>query len=217
MAGLDYTVKQGDHLSRIAAQHGFPDHTVIWDHPENARLKQERKNPNVLHPGDRVFIPDKDSGQVSRPTDARHKFVVKRERLMLRLILEDQLEKPIAGAPCQLAIEGRVFDLTTDGKGKLEHEIPRDAEHCTLVIRSKETPFDGDFFQIRIGHLDPVETVTGQQARLNNLGYFAGSAANPEDADFRSAVEEFQCDHGLAVDGKVGPRTQAKLKDVHGC
>jgi len=34
---------------------------------------------------------------------------------------------------------------------------------------------------------------------------------------FRSAVEEFQLDHGLKVDGILGAGTKAKLKDVHGC
>jgi Putative peptidoglycan binding domain/LysM domain len=212
-----YTIKQGDYLSKIAAENGFHDHTVIWNHPSNARLKQERKNPNVLNPGDRLFIPDKQNGQFSRATDQRHRFVVKAERLKLRLILEDQLEKPISNAKCQLFVGSQIFHLTTDGKGKLEQDIPRDAEKSTLVIQSPETPFDGEFFQIRIGHLDPVETVTGQQARLNNLGYFAGASANPEDPAFRSAAEEFQCDHGLVVDGKIGANTQAKLKQVHGC
>ena len=212
-----YVVKQGDHLLKIAAEHGFRGHAVIWNHPNNASLKQERKNPNVLNPGDQLFIPDKDSGEVSRPTDKRHRFVVRREELKLRLILEDQLEKPISRAKCELFVGTQRFELTTDTRGKLEHDIPLDAEKSTLVIRSPETPFDGEFFQIRIGHLDPVETVTGQQARLNNLGYFAGRSANPDDPAFRSAAEEFQCDHGLVVDGKIGPQTQAKLKDVHGC
>jgi peptidoglycan hydrolase-like protein with peptidoglycan-binding domain len=38
-----------------------------------------------------------------------------------------------------------------------------------------------------------------------------------DEARFKSAVEEFQCDHGLAVDGKCGPKTQAKLEEIHGC
>jgi peptidoglycan hydrolase-like protein with peptidoglycan-binding domain len=33
----------------------------------------------------------------------------------------------------------------------------------------------------------------------------------------RSAVEEFQIDHGLTPDGKWGPSFQAKLKEVYGC
>ena len=38
------------------------------------------------------------------------------------------------------------------------------------------------------------------------------------DADaLESAVEEFQCDNNLTVDGICGPVTQAKLKQVAGC
>ena len=212
-----YAVKQGDHLSKIAAAHGFRDHLVIWNHPNNAELKQERKNPSVLYPGDRVFIPDAARKEVSGATEKRHRFVAKRERLMLRLVLEDQLERPIAKAKCRLIVDGgAAAELTSDDKGKIEREIPREAKTATLVIASPETPFDGEIFQISIGALDPVETATGQLARLNNLGYFAGAAADSDAASFRSAAEEFQCDHGLTVDGKVGPQTQAKLKETHG-
>jgi N-acetylmuramoyl-L-alanine amidase len=72
-------------------------------------------------------------------------------------------------------------------------------------------------FSLHIGELDPVDTFSGQQARLNNLGYFPGSSDQDDDPQFLSAAEEFQCDHGLTVDGKIGPKTQAKLKQVHGC
>jgi hypothetical protein len=47
----------------------------------------------------------------------------------------------------------------------------------------------------------------------------SGDTASPVDLialQFRSAVEEFQCDNQLTVDGKCGPNTQAKLKAVHG-
>jgi peptidoglycan hydrolase-like protein with peptidoglycan-binding domain len=52
--------------------------------------------------------------------------------------------------------------------------------------------------------------------RLNNLGYRAGDTTDANDSAFKSAVEEFQCDYALAVDGICGPNTQGKLKDVHG-
>ena len=55
--------------------------------------------------------------------------------------------------------------------------------------------------------------------RLENLGYEPGSLSptGPDDAyGFRMAVEEFQCDHGLVVDGVVGPKTLAMLAGVHG-
>jgi hypothetical protein len=69
---------------------------------------------------------------------------------------------------------------------------------------------------LKLGHLDPVEEISGQVWRLNNLGYRAGDTTDANDSAFKSAVEEFQCDYALAVDGICGPNTQGKLKDVHG-
>jgi N-acetylmuramoyl-L-alanine amidase len=212
-----YTVLQGDHLSKIAKDNGFTDYAVIWDHPNNANLKNHRKNPNVLLPGDEVFIPDIEQKQESGATDRKHTFVVDKKTLKLRLVLEDIYEKPIAGAQCALLVDGQVFQLTTDGNGKLEQEIPLDAKEGTLTIRGDQTPFADDVIPIKIGHLDPIDEPSGQIARLNNLGYSAGKVDGSDDDAFESAIEEFQCDHLLKVDGDCGPQTQAKLKQVHGC
>lgn len=212
-----YTVQQGDHLSKIAKDNGFTDYTVIWDHPNNADLKKQRQNPNVLLSGDQVFIPDMEQKQESGPTDKRHTFTVDTKPLKLRLVLEDIYEKPIAGAQCALLVGTQTFQLTTDGKGKLEQDIPLDAQEATLVIRGDQTPFQNEIIPIKIGHLDPVEEISGQVARLNNLGYFPGPLDGSDPDVFQSAVEEFQCDHSLRVDGDCGPKTQTKLKEVHGC
>jgi len=211
-----YTVVQGDHLSKIAKENGFPDYHIIWDHPNNADLKNKRKNPNVLFPGDQVFVPDMEEKQESGSTEKRHTFVVKREPLKLRLVLEDSDKKPIANAQYALLVEGTVTQNVTDSRGHIEQEIPQDAQEATLVLRGEGIPFTDVPISIKIGHLDPVEEVSGQVARLNNLGYSAGEGDENDDA-FKSAVGNFQRDHGLTVDGKCGPLTQAKLKKVHGC
>ncbi len=210
-----YTVKQGDHLPKIAKDHGFPDYTVIWDHPNNADLKKQRQNPNVLLPGDQVFIPDKEEKQESGGTDKRHTFAVDRKTLKLVLVLEDMLEKPIAGAQCDVSVDGDVQKLTTDKQGKLERDIPNTAEDGVLVIHGDQTPLADFPVYLKIGHLDPVTELSGQVARLNNLGYFPGDGTNED--EFQSAVEEFQCDYGLKIDGDCGTHTQTKLEKVYGC
>ena len=53
-----YTVKQGDCFMSIAAANGFL-WDILWNHGDNATLKQLRKDPNVLFPGDTIVIPDK--------------------------------------------------------------------------------------------------------------------------------------------------------------
>jgi len=70
---------------------------------------------------------------------------------------------------------------------------------------------------LRVGHLDPVEETSGQIARLRNLGYYRGPADGSDLKLMRAAIEEFQCEHGLTVDGVCGPQTQSKLREVHGC
>ena len=215
MAG-NYTVKQGDHLSSVAKAFGFSDYHTIWDHPQNATLKHLRKNPNVLNPGDSLFIPDREKRQEARNTDQRHKFKKNVPDLKLRITLEDIYEKPIANAPCTLTLGGSSIQVTTDGTGKIEHEIAPDVHEATLLIEDAQTPFDNSPLAIKIGNLDPIDTLTGQLARLENLGYYYGNIDNPVDADVESAVEEFQCDNNLTVDGICGPVTQATLKKVHG-
>ena len=48
-------VMQGDSISSLAMQAGLSWETV-WHDVKNAELKALRKNPNVLMPGDMVFL-----------------------------------------------------------------------------------------------------------------------------------------------------------------
>lgn len=211
-----HTVKQGDHLSKVVLQYGFSDYRVIWDHSENATLKQQRQNPNVLFPGDRLYIPDKQEKTESGATEQRHRFRLTLQPLKLRIVIKDLNDQPMANTRCQLHIEGEIYKLTTDSQGLIEQEIPRLAERGKLTIQDPENAMDMEV-SIQIGHLDPVEEISGQIARLNNLGYKAGKLESSDPEQLRSAIEEFQCDHGLAVNGICGPQTQAKLKEIHGC
>jgi len=214
-----YTVKQGDYLAKIAAKFGLTNVNTIWDDPQNARLKQLRKNSNVLFPGDQLFIPDRKSKQEVCISERRHQFQLTGRSLILRIVLENAYNKPISDAHCELSIEDETFQLTSDAKGKIEQRIPENAQKATLTIKDPKTPINDEVIPIQIGYLDPVEEVSGQKARLNNLGYFAGPLDKEDEDIFRSAVEEFQCENmgKNAVDGKCGPMTQAKLLELHGC
>jgi N-acetylmuramoyl-L-alanine amidase len=212
-----HKVSQGEHASGISHQYGLTDYRKIWNHPSNSSLKQKRQNPHVLFPGDLVSIPDPEPRVESCCTDKRHSFRMRGPVLRLRLVLEDLFEKPIANARCVLVLENEFCDVTTDGDGRIDQTIPPDVCTASLVIQDAQTPFDFVQIPMKIGYLDPANEISGQQARLNNLGYFPGDSGDKEDSAFRSAVEEFQCDHGLGVDGVCGPKTQARLKEVHGC
>lgn len=211
---MTHTVKQGEHLSGLAKKYGFGDYRILWDHPENAALKSKRKNPHVLYPGDSLFIPDKQEKKEACATTKRHRFQVRLPKLMLRIVVKDVDNLPITNTPCELEVEGAVYQLTTDAKGKIETEVPATAESGNLRIPSLDIEVP-----VKIGHLDPEDEDSGWQARLVNLGYHVDPLDQGEVAQLRLqyAIEEFQHDHKLKVTGILDAATKAKLKEAHGC
>ncbi|WP_266158037.1 PGRP and LysM peptidoglycan-binding domain-containing protein [Dyella silvatica] len=218
---MEYIIRQGDYLSKVARQFGYADWKILWNHPSNAKLKSQRKNPNVLYPGDVLFIPEKGDKDLTRPTDNTHRFTVKGTPLKLIVVLDHPYAKPLAHTRCDLSLEGGSSTVTTDGHGKFAQDIAPTTEEVRIIVRKSGSPIDGLLIPLRVGYLDPVDELSGQRERLNNLGYAAGAPAEADatarDKLFRSAVEEFQCDLQLQVDGICGPLTQAKLKSTHGC
>ena len=53
-----HTVVQGEDIGSLAADLGYHMNT-IWDDPANKSLRELRKTPFVLDPGDVVTLPDK--------------------------------------------------------------------------------------------------------------------------------------------------------------
>ncbi|MBS1833753.1 MAG: peptidoglycan-binding protein [Acidobacteria bacterium] len=208
----NHTVVQGETISSIAETYGFSKWETIWNHGNNAALREVRPNPHVLLPGDVVFVPDKVEKSEDAPTAKYNVFKVKLAKLKLNLQFQDINAKPIAGAAVTIAVEGAAAPPpTTDGDGKTQSVIKRSSRNGTFVLTGVAEA------QLLIGSLDPVEEISGQTARLNNLGYEAGDTTDPKDEKFRSAVEEFQCDNKIKVTGTCDATTRTKLVTVHGC
>jgi len=211
-----HIVQQGEHLSSIAEQYGLADYRILWNHPQNRQLREQRGNPNVLYPGDEVYIPERADKEQDCQTERRHTFEKAQRIPKLRLVLKDFTDRPLSNLKCELQVEGETYDLTTNQDGMIEHVVPPSAKDGLLTARNVR----GEVVMqmpLKIGDLDPVEEQTGWQARLKNLGYDAGLGGEGGPEILRAAVEEFQRDQRLQVDGNCGPQTQAKLKQVHGC
>lgn len=205
-----HTVRQGECLSSIAAEHRLTWRT-LWNHPENLDLRRLRKDPNILYPGDRVFIPERTVKEESGSTGQVHRFRLRGTPARLRIRYLRRGE-PQSGVPWQLVIDSMRFRGTTDDQGMLVQNVPPTAREGRLTFSGTAE------YRLRIRHLDPIETISGIQARLNNLGYGSGPVDGIIGPITRGAVRRFQADHPpLVVDGIPGPRTQARLKEVYGC
>jgi hypothetical protein len=212
----DHTVQQGECLSRIAAQYGFRSFHTVYDDPGNANLRKIRPDPNLLFPGDVVFIPEKQLKELPGPTAKLHRFQLAAPRRVLRLVMEDLNGEKMASEAYELEIEGQVITGVTGPDGLIEQVIPMAAENGTLTTKRYTWP-------LNIAHLNPVdrttdEGITGIQARLRNMGYDPGKIDGVLGPRTEEAVRAFQEDNPpLEVDGVCGPQTQAMLVQLYGC
>lgn len=163
----DHVVEQGESISSIAATTGHLGDT-IWQHASNEALRGQR-TPGTLLPGDKIFIPPRRQKTVSVEAGRGYRFVVKNRSTDLRLKLFDSDGAPIADERFTLQIGARRIQGQTDGEGVVGARIPVNAASGALSLDRT-----GETFDLRFGHLDPPDSVTGVQARLNNLGFQSG-------------------------------------------
>lgn len=65
--GTTYTVRRGDTLSGIARQYHITNWQTIYNDPQNAAFRRLRPNPNIIQPGDQVYVPTSGGGGGSAP------------------------------------------------------------------------------------------------------------------------------------------------------
>lgn len=211
-----HIVKQGECLSSIAAAYGFADWHTIYDDPANANFRRKRPDPNLIYPGDELNVPDLDPGNKNCSTEKRHVFVLSNKPTYFNVRIQTSAKQALAQAAYQLKLDTTTLEGSSDDDGWIKVEIPPLSELGTLTLWPEPADKDHQFqWNVKLGHLDPLETTTGVKARLSNLGYDCGEVNDQQDEFYDSAVRQFQQDNDLVVDGIVGPKTRGELKQAH--
>lgn len=199
-------VGAGEGTGSLAKKNGFFWRT-IWEHPENAELRNKRKDPNVLHKDDEIFIPEKQNKEVSKSSDAEHTFKRRGEPGKIKIQLL-KLGQPRANEDYVFDVGGTLIEGTTDGDGRLEHFISGEVKSGKLILQGGK-----EIKPVRIGFLDPLEEIVGVQQRLKNLGYNCAESKK-NDEKTKAALKKFQADYQLEVSGEIDEATKAKLKEI---
>ncbi len=241
----DYTVRTGDCIMSIAHQHGFFWQT-LWNHADNACLKQSRTSPTILKESDVVRVPELVPGEEFGATETRHRFrrkgvpvvVVLRIR---RPCLDDADEEPDSDDPEEEPDEVVIDDpeeteladeaaanapYTLDIDGKLsEGETDGGGEvriaippgaQRGRIVVAPGTPHEQEIVFL-LGGLDPIETPRGIAQRLSNLGFGVfGGERDVAEAGLAERMQSFQRKQGLEPSGRADDATRDKLKEVHG-
>lgn len=205
---INYETEPGDCISSIAYEYGF-FWTTIWNHPNNAQLRKERKDPNILAPGDLVYVPDRRLKEASRPTGQMHRFQIKSVPAKFRLQLFEG-ETPRAYQAYELIVGNIKLTGKTNANGVLSESIPPDAKEGELIIGPHR-----ERYVLLFGHLNPVSELSGVQARLTNLGYDCGGGDGEMNHETENALKAFQSRFGLEVTGVADGPTCEKLDYLH--
>ena len=208
----EYIVAQGECLSSIAFENGILEDN-LWNHPANAALRARRKDRRILLPGDRLYVPPIDPGEYDRPTDALHKFRRLSVHEKLRIVLRDSKGKPRPNLRYFLTIERKLVKQgTTSPEGLIEASILPNARDGHLHILD---PHGDEHYDLHLGALDPPPTVSGWQARLNNLGFHCGEVDGIVGPHTRAAIRAFQRHKDLPITGDLDHDTRNALVSEH--
>lgn len=128
----------------------------------------------------------------------------------------------IADAPYTVSVGGVqvINDRTTaDGEVRVPVVAP---EHGVPVLRI----FDTDFNVNLHAGLTSIDTLAGQQKRLDHLGYLTGYQLTPianevpddgrDGARTQQSIMNLQIENALTLDGEVGRNTKAKITELMG-
>lgn len=210
-----HVVVQGECMASLADRYGFGDWRTIWDFHDNTEIKRNRSKPGILFPGDVVMIPDRaQKKEVGYATGQRHRFKVTRPQTTVHIAFK------IQGAwKYELIVGDERFSNSVPDGSPIEHPIPPSAAEATLHL----WPDKGDdearkgllTYSIALGHLDPMDEVSGVQGVLTNLGHYWGPIDGTLSETTRMAIQAFQREHGLDPSGEIDGALKNKLKEQH--
>jgi N-acetylmuramoyl-L-alanine amidase len=198
----------GDSIPSIAHDSGHFWET-IWNHGGNASLKAKRKNPNILAPGDEVTVPAVRLKDFSCAADTRHSFKRKGipAKLKMQLFL---LGEPRRNEDYTLILDDEIIRGATDADGNLEHYIKPNSKGGVLKLNGGK-----EEYPVRVGHLNPIDTVSGVKQRLNNLGFYCGDESDDETGEYKQAIVQFQGENKLKQTGELDNATRGKIESLH--
>ena len=207
----EYKVGEHECIGSIATALGLLPETL---RQANESLRSVRSDGFVLLPQDRLTIPERKPGTRRAATGKRHRFVRKRVPLHLRLDLSDEEDAPYREALFVIDGEGFHETGTTTGEGFFDVCIPSGMEHATVRFPDRD-----ETLKLSVGTLDPVTTIQGVQARLNNMFYDCGPATGEWNLPTLMALNRFRADEKLAAQEGliVDEATLQRLVERQGC
>jgi hypothetical protein len=228
-----YVIRQGDYLTKLAYEMGF-DATTVWQDGSNDDLRKERPDPDMLLPGDILYVPTAAPAGTALNIGTTNDFTAAVPTVTVSVRFDDDR---FASQPFTVPELPDLTGLQTGADGTATVTAPVTLESITV---SFETPKAA--YTCWIGYADPLNTLSGVFQRLQNLGYLDANMAPTDDVDVvRAGLRALKAaqtngsdgsgdaggsgdsggsdtsdDAGLSDDGKLDEATAMLLFTAHG-
>lgn len=212
-----YIVRQGDYVTKIAHLHGF-DAQTVWNDPMNAKLREKRPDWNIIHPGDVLWIPERSERRyliVKNGTTNRYVANIPKMPVELRIQVGGE---PLPDEPYViLGLGPDPIEGATDQDGWLRTTVPVHVREIEVLLTERDRTL-----RLRVGDMDPVDTLAGLKKRLTHLGFYQPTRVGVESDDVAdgealiAALKAFQSHRGLEPTGKLDDETRKALTGEHG-
>jgi hypothetical protein len=158
-------IRQGDYLAKLADQLGF-DADAVWGDDSNAQLRLLRPNPNILFAGDVLYVPDpaKAPPAQSLTPGSTNSFVTNAPAMVSVSITFT--DPGLASQAYTVPELPQLTGLTTDANGLATLEVPVSQDSFTIAFATA-----GVSLLYQMGHLDPINSLSGIFQRLQHLGF----------------------------------------------
>jgi hypothetical protein len=174
-----WVIKQGDFLLQLANKFGF-DADTVWQDPSNAQLRAIRPNPNILAPGDVLSIPDlptQPPPMKSLAPGSTTTFVAPDPPIMTLTHKFVGIDPTTYASKAYTVQElDQLTGLESDANGVVTFQAPVTLSTATIVFTDT-----GESWALRLGAMDPMNTMSGIFMRLQGLGYITGDVSYDSD------------------------------------
>jgi hypothetical protein len=157
--------------------------------------------------------PEREAARAGTRVTVEAKAVLPRARLWFQDV-EGKPRKDLGFVARVVTADGTelVWEGTTDGSGGFDESVPADARTLDVVLKLEPEPQPHHF---RFAHLDPLDTLSGVQGRLMNLGYDCGKERGELGPLTKRSLRDFQAEHELPSTGMADDATRSKLESLY--
>jgi hypothetical protein len=218
-----YVVRSGDYLTALAFARGTTVDDILAD-PNNADFKKQREHPEILLPGDIVYLPEPDRKWLPATVGSTNNFTVKVPEVDVKVTLSGPDGKALANKSVTTVPPLGTAPLTTDGSGGLTLHVPVFLDVVRITVDG-----GGPVFDVKVGNLDPHDEPSGLISRLRQLGHIGHESAHAQarqwladDAEglhqlaLQRGIEAFQASKGQDVTGVADDALCKDVRDDHG-